>query len=136
MDLDDLDKPTAITPVVSGLAKVHQIRDRVMEKAASVVEGSMGFADLTPEDIASETTPESWKARYGADADRRFNLAKMGLATASQAPIGVKVASATLNGMMKAMASEKAATTTFNAVIIQMPSAAPPMEEVIVTVKE
>jgi len=137
MDLDDLDPPKAIVPMVTGLARAHQLRDRVMEKASEVVEGVMGFADLSTEELGVEEPPERWVSSLGLEAARKkFTYAKMGYATASQAPVAVKVASSTLNGMMKAMASEKAATQTFNAVIIQMPSAAPPMEEIIVTVKE
>ena len=99
--------PTALLREVHGeegkasrLARMLDIEDEVFQTAAGVVQASLDFFQVRPD---QPDPPPEWVERYGAEAARqRLEVAKAGWMPQSLAPSAVKLASQVVTGIARA----------------------------------
>lgn len=122
-------------PVLSGQAGLQALQDELLEESAAVVAGALRFAQILPTDRGPSA---EWVERYGkAKADEMFRLAVYGQMTAKEAPVGLKIATATMTGIAKAQALTKKGPRVLNMTIAVIPMGqAPVYPELIVEEKK
>lgn len=103
--------------------------DRVYGESLEVMEGVQMFWRLMGDEaLESNEPPAEWVDEYGPDrALKLFRLAKAGMLTKQEAPMGVHVAMAHAAAVMKAKASknaEKGHQTLNIGTMVQFPGAA------------
>jgi hypothetical protein len=98
--------------------KLIGLRDELLQESLGVIRDSMRFRDIDPEAFPErENDPAFWNmedALGPEDAKRAYRVAKYALATAADAPIGLKLATNIAVGIMKANAAEKGAAPILN----------------------
>lgn len=96
--------------------KLIGLRDELLQESLGVIRDSMRFRDIDPE-LERDLDPafEAMEAELGPqEAQRAYRVAKYSLATAAEAPIGLKLATNIAVGIMKANAAEKGAAPILN----------------------
>lgn len=79
------------------LARIEALQDRVYDHAAGVVEATLAFHEVTPD---QEDPPPAWIEEYGeAGARERLRIAKAGWMPPSLAPAAVKLAVQVMAGI-------------------------------------
>jgi len=133
LDLDDLDELVARAgmPVLEGelepqrivkpehvsaaLLKAEQlasIRDEIQIESGNIVRDGLCFAKIQAD---AEGPSREWIEELGPDrAWERFRLAKYNLMSASEAPVGTKLALQVYTGIIRAQATEKGAPVRLN----------------------
>lgn len=112
-----------VKPAVDPLArkraqrdKLIGMRDELLQESLGVIRDSMRFRDIDPE-LERDLDPafERMEVELGQEeAQRAYRVAKYALATAANAPIGLKLATNIAVGIMKANAAEKGAAPILN----------------------
>jgi hypothetical protein len=114
-------------PVPSGTLEDHveDLKHRLFDRAASVVEASIGFADL--EDSA-EVPPKEWVKEFGEkEASRRFRIARFAQQGSRSAPVGIKCAMEVFLGILNVDARhEQPADRSLNVTFTQINVSGPP----------
>jgi hypothetical protein len=111
--------------------KLIGMRDELLAESLGVIRDSMRFRDIDPE-LNRDDDPAFWgmQDELGPDdAKRAYRVAKYALATAADAPIGLKLATNIAVGIMKANAAEKGAAPTLNVGKVIINQAAIPVFE-------
>lgn len=106
----------------------QEAADRIYGESLEVIEGVQMFWAIFGEECATQDDPpEEWVDEYGQDRARKlFKLAKAGLLSKQEAPMGVHVAMAHAQSVLRARAArdEKASNQTLNiGTLIQYPRA-------------
>lgn len=97
-------------------AAIERITDELLTESMGTLRGALRFADLDPQ--ATEPPPE-WVERWGAqEARKQFDLARMALMPAAQAPVGLKIAAQVATGILKSR-NEKQVPQTLNVQFVQ-----------------
>ena len=79
------------------LARIEALQDRVYDHAAGVVEATLAFHEVTPD---QQEPPPDWVEEYGETAAKqRLRIAKAGWMPASLAPAAVKLAAQVMAGI-------------------------------------
>ncbi len=111
--------------------KLMGMRDELLAESLGVIRDSMRFRDIDPE-LKRDDDPAFWgmQDELGPDdAKRAYRVAQYALATAADAPIGLKLATNIAVGIMKANAAEKGAAPTLNVSRVIINNAAIPVFE-------
>lgn len=147
LELDDLDavvewSPAAISreiaPIVASevvLApersiqerkadRLRAIEDQLLQDSIAIVSDTMRFPQIDPNDA---TVNPEWIKELGYEkATERDRVARYGLMSAKEAPVGIKVAQAISSSIIKARSVEKAGPRSLNIAVVQM-TAPPPI---------
>lgn len=120
-------------PAAQSLAFQHErlatMQDELLERSLSVVDASMRFAEIEPD---TKEPPQEWIDELGGNVEkarRRLRVARAAWMSTSEAPVGIKVASAVAVGIIKAKATEKAQPRTLNIQVVQMTAPMPTFPE-------
>jgi len=135
-----------VTPVVSAAATttlvpkeasklvIEDAEDRMHERSLGIIEGLLGFVDLSREELISNEPPERWVLEHGVEeAERMFRLALLGNTPKNDAPVGVTVATKMAEAAIKARATREGGARTLNVQTLHMPQVASlyPTREVV-----
>jgi hypothetical protein len=96
--------------------KLMGLRSELLAESLGVIRDAMRFRDIDPK-LEQKDDPAFWtmEDELGPDdAKRAYRVAKYALATAADAPIGLKLATNIAVGIMKADAAEKGAAPILN----------------------
>lgn len=81
------------------LARIQEIEDRVYDISTGVIEATLAFHEVGPE---QQEPPEDWVEQYGEKAARqRLAIAKAGWMPQNIAPSAVKLAALVRNGIIR-----------------------------------
>lgn len=109
------------------------MRDELLAESLGVIRDSMRFRDIDLENFPErDKDPAFWSMQDELgpeDAKRAYRVAKYALATAADAPIGLKLATNIAVGIMKANAAEKGAAPVLNVGKVIINQAAIPVFE-------
>lgn len=98
---------------------IRQTEDQVFLRAAKVMEGTLAFDEIDPE---QPDPPEEWVRKLGhEEAVRRLRVAKYSLMSAKDAPVALAIAKSIYTSALKAKASSAGAARALNVAIVQMP---------------
>lgn len=124
--LESLSKQTS-------METIRAIEDRVLEDSIKIVEHVLNFAELGFDDNGNPVTPESWEFLSLEEKEKRIRLAKAGWMPSADIPHGVKLAHATMMGIIKARAQVESGDKTLNieSIIFPTPRSEPKQLEVI-----
>lgn len=113
--------------------KLMGMRDELLAESLGVIRDAMRFRDIDLEKFPErENDPAFWtmEDELGPeDAKRAYRVAKYALATAADAPIGLKLATNIAVGIMKANAAEKSTAPVLNVGKVIINQAAIPVFE-------
>lgn len=115
------------------LSLIRSIEDEMLLEASTIVRDAMKWRDIEP---SSVDAPTEWyqelKERLGDgpakdEAIKRFRVAKAAWMSSKDAPIGLKLATQVMVGIVKARATEDQAPRPLNVAvqIVQMPAQLP-----------
>lgn len=101
---------------------VKAISDRLFQRSADIVDGSLHFADLDPDTMHEmDGPPDEWVLEVGeAEAKKRFRLAKAAWRANKDMPGGIKLAADFMAAEMKARSEEKKAPAALNVAFITL----------------
>lgn len=85
--------------------------------------GEIGFD--SDGNVDENTTPEDWDTLPRAEKEKMLRLAKTGWMPSADVPHGVKMAHATVMGIIKATAQENSGNKTLHIENVQFPAPAP-----------
>jgi len=107
--------------------RLQELQDQLLERSLSIVDSSMRFADIDP---TTTEPPQAWIDELGMDGAKvRLRVAQSAWAAAKDAPVGIKVASSVLVGILKAKATEKQGPRTLNVAVVHMTAPMPQFPE-------
>lgn len=82
------------------LKRIAEVEDQVLETAQQIVEATLAFSEVEPE---QQLPPEDWVERYGeTGAIQRLRVARAAWLPAAKVPYGMRVAPAVMVGIAKA----------------------------------
>jgi hypothetical protein len=100
--------------------QLGEIEDAIFERSLSVIDATIGFADIEPN---QETPPPQWVEQYGQEAaERRLRIARMAWLPKSQAPAGQELAMRYVAGYTRARGMKISATQNNLNVTIALPA--------------
>jgi hypothetical protein len=107
------------------LARLADVEDELLDEASTVLMDAHRFAEIGPGD---EAPPQSWVDELGeAGAAKRFRVAQAAWMKGTDAPVGLKLASATVSAIIKAKAQRDGKEVpVFNVAVVMLPGDAPP----------
>lgn len=109
---------------------IEKVTDALLTESQSILLDSMGFADLTDQNLAKNEPPQQWIIDLGRlKAQRKLRLAKMALLPKREAPVGLEQARALAVGIIASKAREKGGTKILNVAFVNVP--APPEYPVV-----
>ncbi len=106
-------------------ARLADVEDILLDKAAALVDYASRYADLTPEMTGP---PDEWVDELGKEeADKAFRVAQSAWTNKKDAPIGLQMAHATVMGILKNKVARGTidATPTLNVQVVQLTQEAP-----------
>lgn len=106
------------TPAHVTHARIRALEDEVLQEATSVIRNGLRFGKIEMGEDGKPIKPEGW-------TDEEFRLATYSLASAKDAPVGLKTANQVYSSIVKARATEKAGPRQFNVAIVNMPFTKP-----------
>lgn len=87
------------------LVRLRDLEDSILVRASNVVDSAMAWAEV---EFNTPDPPEEWVRDFGEEAARqRLNVAKAAWMPQSQAPVGLKLATAVMVGIAKARGNQK-----------------------------
>jgi hypothetical protein len=99
--------------------ELRDVENEILVSSLTVVQASVDFAEITPED---EAPPPEWLLRYGAaGAAKRFRIAKAAWKSAKDAPVGIRVATQIASSIIKSRSMEKAAPRQLSVTWVSAP---------------
>lgn len=101
------------------------IEDEVLAESISIVKDCLNFADLGFDQEDNPITPESWDALPFEEKERKLRLARATWMPAGDVPFGIKLAHASMMGIIKARATKESGTKTLNIEYASFPAPAP-----------
>lgn len=115
----------------SSLEAIKAAESKLFTDAIKVLEPFMQFGELGFDDETGEvdSVPFEWEGLSEEEKKKKIRLAKAGWMPSADVPHGVKMAHATVLGIIKAKATEKAGTKVLNIESITFPSPAQKPEE-------
>jgi hypothetical protein len=106
--------------------------DKLLIQCLDIVESSLDFAELgfnAKGEVDEDLLPLEWSLLTPNEKARKIRLAKYNCLPSADVPHGVKMAHATLIGIIKARATEKSGTKILNLEVSQFPAPAPLKQE-------
>lgn len=115
----------------SSLEAIKAVESKLFTDAIKVLEPFMQFGELGFDDETGEvdSVPFEWEGLPEEEKKKKIRLAKAGWMPSADVPHGVKLAHATVLGIIKAKATEQAGTKVLNIESITFPSPAQKPEE-------
>ncbi len=111
--------------------KLRSIEDELLEESMSIIAGTLAFGEVDPEH--PDDIPKGWLDHMTEEeATKKLRMAKYGLMSAKEAPVGIKVATQTGSSIIRARATEHAGPKSLSLTMVSMTSPLPKWEEVIV----
>jgi hypothetical protein len=107
---------------------IRAAEDKLLVSCLEIVESSLDFASLgfnADGEVDEKHLPFEWGLLTPEQKARKIRLAKYACLPTQQIPHGVKLAHATLIGIIKSRATEKAGTKIFNLEVSTFPAPAP-----------
>lgn len=120
-----------IVSKTTNIATISAIESQIFQDSARIVEEALGFADVSiDQDTGEIIPPDSWEFLPKEERDRKLRLAKMALMPSGDAPHGLKMAHATMIGIMKAQAAKDSGTKVLNIENAVFPSPSPLKDDI------
>jgi hypothetical protein len=115
----------------SSLEAIKAAEEKLFSDALSIVQPYMKFAELGFDEVSGEVSsiPYEWEGLPQEEKQKKIRLAKAGWMTSADVPHGVKLAHATILGIIKAKSQEQSGTKVLNIESITFPSPAQKPEE-------
>lgn len=115
----------------SSLEAIKAAEEKLFSDALSIVQPYMKFAELGFDEVSGEVNsiPYEWEGLPQEEKQKKIRLAKAGWMNSSDTPHAVKMAHATILGIIKAKATENSGAKTLNIESITFPSPAQKPEE-------
>lgn len=115
----------------SSLEAIKAAEEKLFSDALSIVQPYMKFAELGFDEVSGEvdSIPYEWEGLPEEEKKKKIRLAKAGWMNSSDTPHAVKMAHATILGIIKAKATENSGAKTLNIESITFPSPAQKPEE-------
>lgn len=115
----------------SSLEAIKAAEEKLFSDALSIVQPYMKFAELGFDEVSGEvdSIPFEWEGLPEEEKRKKIRLAKAGWMNSSDTPHAVKMAHATILGIIKAKATEQTGTKVLNIESITFPSPAQKPEE-------
>lgn len=113
-----------VTPEVCSMVEknartLEAIEEELGQRANSVLEGAMRFADLSQAELQEDAPPARMVAELGQDeAARQFRVAKYALMPQGEAPMGLHLAKAIQLNVAKAREARRGTIQVLNAAIL------------------
>lgn len=104
----------ARTAVERHANRLAAIEDELFEESAIVVRDALKFRDVDPN---SDEIPAEWRDMDPDEARKRMRMARANWMNAKEAPVGLKMAQAVMNGIAKARAQQGQAKGDLNVVV-------------------
>lgn len=117
--IDKLSKSSSLEAIKAAESKLFSDAIKVLEPFMQF--GELGFDDETGE---VDSVPFEWEGLPEEEKKKKIRLAKAGWMPSSDVPHGVKMAHATVLGIIKAKATEQGGTKVLNIESITFPSPA------------
>jgi hypothetical protein len=102
--------------------------DKLFADCLSIVEGSLDFAELGFDEngqIDELSIPDEWKRLDIREKEKRLRLAKANWMPSAEVPHGIKMAHATMMGIIKARAQQESGTKILNIENASFPTPSP-----------
>lgn len=114
----------------NSLEAIKAAESRLFSDAIKVLEPYMQFGELGFDNETGEVNsiPFEWEGLPEEDKQKRIRLAKAAWMNSAETPHGIKLAHATVLGIIKAKATEQSGTKVLNIESITFPSPAQPAE--------
>lgn len=107
----------------SSLETIKAAENQLFNDALQVIQPYMKFAELGfNEDGEVDSVPEEWEYLPEAEKQKKIRLAKAGWMNSSETPHAVKMAHATILGIIKAQATEQSGTKILNIESVSFPA--------------
>jgi hypothetical protein len=115
----------------SSLEAIKAAESKLFQDALEVIQPYMRFAELGFDDETGEvdSIPFEWEGLPEEEKKKKIRLAKAGWMPSSDTPHGVKMAHATVLGIIKAKSQEASGTKVLNIESITFPSPSQKPEE-------
>lgn len=115
----------------SSLELLKAAEDKLFSDALQIIQPYMKFAELGFDEATGEVNsiPFEWEGLPQEEKQKKIRLAKAGWMPSSDTPHAVKMAHATIIGIIKAKATEQTGTKVLNIESITFPSPAQKPEE-------
>lgn len=115
----------------NSLESIKAAESKLFQDALEVIQPYMRFAELGFDDDTGEvdSIPFEWEGLPEEEKKKKIRLAKAGWMSSSDTPHGVKLAHATVLGIIKAKATEQTGTKILNIESITFPSPSQKPEE-------
>jgi hypothetical protein len=114
----------------NSLEAIKAAESKLFSDAIKVLEPYMQFGELGFDNETGEVNsiPFEWEGLLEEDKQKRIRLAKAAWMNSAETPHGIKMAHATVLGIIKAKATEQSGTKVLNIESITFPSPAQPAE--------
>jgi len=107
----------------SSLETIKAAEQQLFRDALQVIQPYMKFAELGfGEDGEVDSVPFEWEGLPDAEKQKKIRLAKAGWMPSSDTPHAVKMAHATILGIIKAQATEQSGTKILNIESVSFPA--------------
>ncbi len=115
----------------SSLEAIKAAENKLFTDALEIVQPYMKFAELGFDEVSGEvdSIPFEWEGLPEEEKKKKIRLAKAGWMNSSDTPHAVKMAHATILGIIKAKSQEQSGTKVLNIESITFPSPAQKPEE-------
>src|SRR6476620_7257658 len=115
----------------NSLEGIKAAENKLFTDALEIIQPYMKFAELGFDEISGEvdSIPFEWEGLPEEEKKKKIRLAKAGWMNSSDTPHAVKMAHATIIGIIKAKATEQTGTKVLNIESITFPSPAQKPEE-------
>lgn len=123
LEIDKLSKSNSLEAIKAAESKLFSDAIKVLEPYMQF--GELGFDNETGE---VNSIPFEWEGLPEEDKQKRIRLAKAAWMNSAETPHGIKIAHATVLGIIKAKATEQSGTKVLNIESITFPSPAQPAE--------
>lgn len=107
---------------------LRSAEDKLFADSLAIVEASMEFAELGFDEqgqVDENDIPEEWRNLTKREREKRIRLAKANWMPSNEVPHGVKMAHATMMGIIKARSVEQSGTKILNIENASFPAPAP-----------
>lgn len=139
----ELEDGLAVDPARAQINRLRSLEDNLLERSMRIIDSALSFEEIEDPSGQAEAEPPVVKMQSDGSVDlqradiplewiqelgyekalRRLRVARAAWRGAKDAPVGLKMATAVFNGIVKARATEKATPTQIN--IIAVPMSAP-----------
>lgn len=109
----------AVAPTGSGkLEQLRSFRDELLTEHGKILRDVARFRDINPADL---TPPVDWILEYGdAEAQKMLRIAQASWMDAKAAPVGLKISTQIVSGILKSMARERLSPNALNIQVVQI----------------